>query len=1295
MKNFWYLESEKQRTDVNRFVFMTDSPRNVNRRTDELIGDDMAEKVEARMLAGEALSELDDHISKQLTVKTHYGSPLRLRNDRGDTIRGLRQGEVVTFTGETKITKDANGQVRDTDGDGSLNNRHLWFKVRTSSGETGWASAEYLQGSLSAPVTTTEEPLGPDNSVILAPEEPEATEPPAPTEAPEEPLPDTITFTSLPGAADRALRRDIERRRTTERTYERALDREPIPTNGETVSRAEMIASKDFQQHIDTISQQTGLPPERVQSIISDLGVHHLSSPEQITQALDRAGRLHGEDASKVLDSLARIPEAAQFLVAFKHPNVVRFLKGSAVFGGVALHTTFWSRMASAPDLRWDGATPVTGNSVIDTGKYFIPIVGNGFDFTDAWTEAKRGNIGWAAFNVATGTVGLVLDVFSIVTAPTVAGPVAGQSAKAGFKASMRTFKLWVKSGGAKAMATQAGEFIARNTAGVRESLGNFASWAGRQASGIGNAISNSPVGRVASSVGEGLARGRANIGKIWGVRHADNYIRGMEEAATANLATAKAADTSFLGKAGNYLAYGARETVSSLYNILTFKILNSPKAANAAYDAARVDPEKTETETDSGKIERVADGVDIQGKTVRAGDKLIIKDLENGPARANGQEIIIDKIEDGQVFSHSPGFDKPNPPFKVDDLNDPAKFEVTFPRIEKLKESLQRAKDEGSEKLSALEDSLKTERDKTHHDYFSGRNIDRLKTEIEKNQEIFDAKVKEFETKITELEAKHNESESGRLASKPEVRQLIQDIEREREAFVKRQNDKYDEVQQEIEAGIRSREAEEAELSKFNKEIEALKNDQPSVFRKIMGKPKTPEARQAEIDRIYKESIEPMSARLGEEVPEKPVVYEDPLDVTDLDTKPEKLDITDKEFKLKWGDSEWVEVKRNKGRKNNPDTITVTEIKEGPQADKTILTIEYGKSGEAEFGGRKVKFAVDEDGTIWVNSLDKPRTKVDDDPDPQPRDKTDEAEPDKTEADDTTPDKQDSDPEDTDTRERTDDEPEPRDRERRDEPDQPEPKNSTPLRNFEMNYEHLSRNVFELKNTRHVTLNDNFGNTLFRIRVGEKNGLLIRSQEVGYSKSEQMQQPTGENITREFIREDGTSIKIEYRTDGKFFIEKIGENNTGKDNTTPDRRDTPDRKDEKRDDKGEERDRTLNPDDPLSTKWPSELFANRGDIGHLRTSRMKPNAVYEVQRSREQEFQLQTSEDKSARIKLRTTETGLEVEYLRGYDGPKDITEIPPGPGHTFRVDDNTSIHIKVEPSETGPNVILERIDN
>lgn len=169
MKRLNYLTIEST-TKFCPLISGEDSPDNVNRSTDVLLTGDMAEDVES-LLTSVSLEALKDSIRPALTVNTYYGSNLRLRSASGSIIGRMADNETVTFAGDIRITRDANGQVPigDTDNppDGSVENPHVWFKVTTSGGQTGWASAEYLEGTfeeIEDPVEEPEpdpEPLGP------------------------------------------------------------------------------------------------------------------------------------------------------------------------------------------------------------------------------------------------------------------------------------------------------------------------------------------------------------------------------------------------------------------------------------------------------------------------------------------------------------------------------------------------------------------------------------------------------------------------------------------------------------------------------------------------------------------------------------------------------------------------------------------------------------------------------------------------------------------------------------------------------------------------------------------------------------------------------------------------------------------------------------------------------------------------------------------------------------------------------------------------------------------------------
>jgi len=445
---------------------------NVNRSTDERLTGDMAEISERRLNALRAaaptvalsLDVLSEQIRPALTVKTFHGSRLRLRDDSGKIVSRMPNGSRVRFMGETKLSRDADGQSIDTDvpPDGSLNNRHLWFKINCN-GQIGWASAEYLEGSLNAipiePVTTTPE-------VVIPPEE---ERPPVLDETPEEgsdfgfdipeiDLGDDTPFYRAPAAA--ALERITDNNRAQAATseairssaeYERTSAQRAVSGSNvvpDPINDAERVIPLPVDEQIAKISVDTEVPPDRVRAMLMDLSRWDeskiLADPEGFRAVVEDMNARYGEDFAKFAP---RAMDVAPALAFFKSPAIRPIIgKWLPAIGGGLL----WTRIARsegsdwttfhAPDERWN-----TGNIAVDTGAYFVPIAGNFKDYRDAQLEWREGSYGMAAISVASGTLGMVLDGVSIATAWTGVGFAAGQGARMGVKTGLRGLKAGIR----------------------------------------------------------------------------------------------------------------------------------------------------------------------------------------------------------------------------------------------------------------------------------------------------------------------------------------------------------------------------------------------------------------------------------------------------------------------------------------------------------------------------------------------------------------------------------------------------------------------------------------------------------------------------------------------------------------------------------------------------------------------------------------------------------------------------------------------------------------------------------
>gem|GEM_PF-7066501 len=325
------------------------------------------------------------------------------------------------------------------------------------------------------------------------------------------------------------------------------------------------LNASNFGEIVTKLAENSELSEDKVRDILGKLGLTPNTSPQTILdrlKAIENKGEVDGS-TQKVLDALQRIPEAGLLLAPFKHPMVSRFLRGSAVVGGAFFWPSItgrWNHWAPSGLGKGGNIMPRTGNSIADTAAYFVPFAGNLYDFEEAWGNLKQGNVKWALFNAATGTIGMGLDVFSVLTAPTGVGPVAGQSARIALKTGVKSLKAGIRSGA---------------------------------------------IGRVARNAVEGVGRGRDKL-----LQSPDKWINKLEIGAQQNLQAFK--EAGFLGKIGNGLAYAGKETLTGVYNIGSFKWFGKPSNVNASVDAARAadqdaaNPNKAEVNDSSYKIGQV-----------------------------------------------------------------------------------------------------------------------------------------------------------------------------------------------------------------------------------------------------------------------------------------------------------------------------------------------------------------------------------------------------------------------------------------------------------------------------------------------------------------------------------------------------------------------------------------------------------------------------------------------------------------------------------------------------------------
>jgi hypothetical protein len=114
-----------------------------------------------------------------------------------------------------------------------------------------------------------------------------------------------------------------------------------------------------------------------------------------------------------------------------KSPVALYCLRGVSLFGGLGI----WSNLLNKTSKEGLSGTVDT---VLNTGKYFVPFIGNYYDYSDAYQEFKNGNFKNAGLNVFSGTAGLVLDVMSLGGITAVPSQGSKIALKGGIKGTMK-----------------------------------------------------------------------------------------------------------------------------------------------------------------------------------------------------------------------------------------------------------------------------------------------------------------------------------------------------------------------------------------------------------------------------------------------------------------------------------------------------------------------------------------------------------------------------------------------------------------------------------------------------------------------------------------------------------------------------------------------------------------------------------------------------------------------------------------------------------------------------------------
>lgn len=381
---------------------------------------------------------------------------------------------------------------------------------------------------------------------------------------------DTEYFYAAPGAATRGLKALASQKPEAYRQARGEVDkaarrlvgqRDIRAMNNDTVRNV----GDGYTDAVNRVAFESGVDPERTKDILQamdDVAKADAGDPAKMKLDMENLSRYFGPDFNKVAEKALKASEMSGVLAYLRSPLAQKTLKGVVVAGTVGLHARAWKKdfwvkqkePASFGLLEGDfkNMKPRTGNQAVDTAQYFIPFYGNTLDFADARMEYKNGNYGLMTINVVSGTVGMALDVVSYGLAWTGIGLVGGQGAKVGVKAALRGSIAAVKSG-------FAGRMVGKLSGGINKGL----EW-----------VKKSPIGKVGTGLGK-LRNAVFNNAKF-----------SLDKAFGANK------DTKVPKGIFKKLAWGAKETGRSIYNVVTANIWKPKTAVNAGRTGGEEIPE-------------------------------------------------------------------------------------------------------------------------------------------------------------------------------------------------------------------------------------------------------------------------------------------------------------------------------------------------------------------------------------------------------------------------------------------------------------------------------------------------------------------------------------------------------------------------------------------------------------------------------------------------------------------------------------------------------------------------------
>ena len=374
------------------------------------------------------------------------------------------------------------------------------------------------------------------------------------------------------GASERALRQStLDRKQKQFETHIQQEVKELSPRVAqnqvvEEFSREKNLTDTPTIRRIAELKKIPGLnAPDKVEALLMDLDSARKlleTAPDQFRTKIERIANTYGHDFQKVTEEAMKMSELSGALAFLKSPAARKALKGVAVMGSFG----FWN--AALKTESWKGWNPdlntlKTGNTMLDMGAYFVPFAGNVLDYNDMRIAWEKGEKFEAALSGISGTIGMVLDVISL----TGVGAAPAQGLKLPFKAGIRGSIALIRRGGV----------------GLFKKMGMVGELAKR---GVG--VVKSGLSKLGELANKGLAPlekgGAALVGKL------DELVKKTE-------------DIPVVGKVLKGIVWTAKETISTIYNVATLKMLRGGDAVKAS----RIDGDQPQRsrESEEGEAEK------------------------------------------------------------------------------------------------------------------------------------------------------------------------------------------------------------------------------------------------------------------------------------------------------------------------------------------------------------------------------------------------------------------------------------------------------------------------------------------------------------------------------------------------------------------------------------------------------------------------------------------------------------------------------------------------------------------